>query len=78
MSMMMRLPNSCEILISHFPVLLLAQESGNAQAHYNMVRLIHCYVLFQVLYNAQLRIKERCFKSYNWLKVVLELAELSC
>ena len=32
----MRLPNSYEILISHFPVLSLAQESGNAQAHYNM------------------------------------------
>src|SRR5207245_5985760 len=40
MSMVMRLPNSCEILISHFPVLSLAQESGNAQAHYNMVSLL--------------------------------------
>jgi hypothetical protein len=36
MSMVMRLPNSCEILISHFPLLVLAQESGNVQAHYNM------------------------------------------
>jgi hypothetical protein len=74
----MRLPNGCEILISHFPVLLLAQESGNAQAHYNMVRLIYCYVLFHILYNAQRRIKEKCLKSYNGLKVVLELAELIC
>jgi hypothetical protein len=32
----MRLPNSCEILTSHFLVLALAQESGNVQAHYNM------------------------------------------
>ena len=36
MSMVSRLPNSHEILISLFPVLSLAQESGNAQAHYNM------------------------------------------
>src|SRR5579859_5882201 len=37
MSIRMRLPATHEIRISHFPVLSLPQESGNAQAHYNMV-----------------------------------------
>ena len=36
----MRLPDNCEILISHFPVLALSKESGNTQAHYNMVSLL--------------------------------------
>src|SRR2546421_7147124 len=47
MSIRMRLPATHEIRSSHFPVLSQPQESGNAQAHYNMVvlewRLWYCF-----------------------------------
>src|SRR5690242_5592968 len=59
MSMVMRLPNTYEILISLFPVLIRAQESGNAQAHYNMrsLCLIESSIKahdFDMLYHARL------------------------
>src|SRR5579859_4713721 len=58
MSIRMRLPATHEIRISHFPVLSLPQESGNAQAHYNMVALEWRPINFTILMVFDNRIAE--------------------